>query len=90
MYVGLSVFPDGLLYHGPDVSAVPACDLARETVAMMDDRIAVFEGRPQKYGSQIVDGALYPLLNPDKTDQWRREMGMPPLEDYLRQMGVRK
>jgi len=63
-------------------------DLSKESVAMMDDRIAMYEGRPQKYGSQIVDGKLYQLLNPDKVDEWRLDMGMQPLEDYLRQMGV--
>ena len=55
---------------------------------MMDDRIAMFEGRPQKYGSQIVDGHLYPLQDPAQVDRWRQEMGMPPLADYLKQMGI--
>lgn len=63
-------------------------DLAKETVAMMDDRIAMFEGRPQKYGSQIVEGRLYRLLDPEKVDMWRSEMDMQPLDDYLRQMGA--
>lgn len=63
-------------------------DISLEQVAMMDDRIAMHEGRPQRYGSQIVDGKLYRLLNPDKVDQWRKEMGMPPLDDYLKQMGA--
>ena len=55
---------------------------------MMDDRIAMFEGRPQKYGSQIVEGRLYRLLDPEKVDMWRSEMDMQPLDDYLRQMGA--
>lgn len=63
-------------------------ELARENVAMMNDRIAMFEGRPQRYGTQIVDGKLYQLLDPTKVDMWRQEMGMQPLADYLRQMGV--
>ncbi|MBR1883053.1 MAG: tetratricopeptide repeat protein [Muribaculaceae bacterium] len=63
-------------------------DLAWGEVAMMDDRIAMFEGRPQKYGSQIVDGKLYPLLDPNKVDSWRQEVGMQPLADYLRMMGA--
>lgn len=63
-------------------------DLSKENVAMMDDRIALFEGRPQKYGSQIVEGKLHTLLDPTKVDQWRREVGMPPLDEYLRQMGA--
>ena len=70
------------------VQAAQRGDLARENIAMMDDRIAMFEGRPQRYGTQIVDGKLYQLLDPAKVDQWRHEMGMQPLADYLRQMGV--
>ena len=65
-------------------------DLSKENVAMMDDRIAMFEGRPQKYGSQIVDGAVYELLDADKVDLWRQEMGMQPLDDYLLQMGAHR
>ena len=63
-------------------------DISRENIAMMDDRIAMHEGRPQKYGSQIVDGVLYQLLDPDSVDRWRQEVGMQPLADYLRQMGA--
>ena len=63
-------------------------DISLENIAMMDDRIAMFEGRTQRYGSQIVDGKLYQLLDPDKVDQWRHEMNMPPLADYLMQMGI--
>lgn len=70
------------------VQAAQRGDLALENVAMMDDRIAMFEGRPQRYGTQIVDGKLYQLLDPAKVDLWRHEMGMQPLADYLRQMGV--
>lgn len=70
------------------VQAAQRGDLARENVAMMDDRIAMFEGRPQRYGTQIVEGKLYQLLDPTKVDLWRQEMGMQPLADYLRQMGV--
>lgn len=63
-------------------------DISLENIAMMDDRIAMFEGRPQRYGSQIVDGKLYQLLDPTKVDQWRHEMGLQPLADYLMQMGI--
>lgn len=63
-------------------------DIALEQVAMMDDRIAMHEGRPQRYGSQIVDGKLYQLLDATKVDLWRKEMGMTPLDDYLKQMGA--
>ena len=68
-------------------------DLPKANIALMDDRIAMFEGRPQKYGSQLVEGddgkmQLHPLLDPAMVDQWRKEMDLPPLSDYLKQMGI--
>ena len=68
-------------------------DLPKLQIAMMDDRIAMFENRPQKYGTQIItddDGKrkLHTLLDPSMVDQWRQEMDLPPLADYLKSMGV--
>ena len=68
-------------------------DLAQWQIAMMEDRIALFEGRPQKYGSQLdvaADGTqtVYKLLNPEKVDEWRKEKGMEPLAEYLKSMGA--
>ena len=59
----------------------------------MDDRIALFEQRPQKYGSQIVENeqgkrVIYQLLDPEKVDKWRKEMELNPLADYMKEMGV--
>lgn len=64
-------------------------DLPLWQVAMMEDRIAMFEDRPQKYGSQLVEGpggemVLYKLMDPEMVDVWRKEKGMGPLADYLR------
>lgn len=68
-------------------------DIAKEGVAMMEDRINMFEGRPQRYGSQIEEDEhgnprLYKLLDESKVDEWRSEMGMEPLKDYLRKMRI--
>ncbi len=68
-------------------------DIAKEGVAMMEDRINMFEGKPQRYGSQIEEDEhgnprLYQLLDESKVDEWRSEMGMEPLEDYLRKMRI--
>lgn len=70
-------------------------DIAPWQVATMEDRIAMFEGRPQKYGSQLnvaADGTqtVYQLLNPKKVDEWRREKGMGSLAEYLKSMGAKK
>ena len=70
------------------VSAAERGDISRECIAMMDDRIAMFEGRPQRYGTQIVDGKVYKLVDPANVDTFRQEMEMPPLDKYLLQMGA--
>ena len=68
-------------------------DIAPSQVAMMEDRVSMFEGKPQKYGSQIVEGTygarvVYTLLNPKKVDVWRKEVGLEPLAEYLKNMGA--
>lgn len=54
------------------------------------DRIAVYEGKPQLFGTQLdwgPDGALAPapLAEPDKVDQRRALVGLPPIADLLAQ-----
>ena len=75
------------------VEAMERGDISKSQVAMMDDRIAMFERRPQKYGSQIVENekgkrVIYQLLDPGKVDEWRKEMELNPLADYMKEMGV--
>ena len=74
--------------------AVKRGEMDASAVAMMEDRVAVFEGRPQKYGSQLTqdeDGRYVPfeLLDAQKVDDWRKEVGMEPLEEYLKNMNAR-
>ncbi|HEX6333228.1 MAG TPA: DUF6624 domain-containing protein [Flavisolibacter sp.] len=63
--------------------------------AMITDRIELRHKRPQRYGSQLqaVRGDttyLWPLLQPDSVDAWRKSIGMmESLQQYLRQFGVR-
>ncbi len=69
-------------------------DLTMEQVAMMEDRINVFEGRPQKYGTQIVNNQhgvpiVAPLLDAAHVDQWRQEVGMMPLSQYASKFGAK-
>lgn len=70
-------------------------DISKEGLAMMDDRINMFEGKPQRYGSQIADDGnggrvVYQLLDASKVDEWRSEMGMEPLDDYLKKMNAHR
>jgi hypothetical protein len=49
--------------------------------AMLEDRIRVFEGMPQMYGSQFgPDGEPCPIEDPGRVDERRRAVGLDPLE----------
>lgn len=57
-------------------------------LALLHDRLQLALGYPQKYGSQIhtnEDGEsfLAPLLNAERVDAYRAEVGLDPLEKYL-------
>jgi len=53
--------------------------------AYLEDRICLFEGRPQRYGSQWIDDPRdaiarpWTLAYPDRVDQLRAEVGLKPL-----------
>jgi hypothetical protein len=53
--------------------------------AYLEDRIAMYEGRPQRYGSQWLDdprdGRARPwkLSDPERIDELRASVGLPPL-----------
>jgi hypothetical protein len=56
--------------------------------AMLEDRIRVFEGRPQRYGTQLdwdADGQLSPLPIEEHTglDERRRSVGLRPLAEEI-------
>jgi hypothetical protein len=61
----------------------------------MYDRIQVSENKPQRYGSQVhLDpntnkDELYPLEDESKVDEWRKEIGMQPLADYLMHWNIK-
>jgi hypothetical protein len=67
-------------------------EVPRWQFALIDDRIRVFEGRPQRFGSQLRAGPQgvepYPLEDPAKVEQWRREVGLPPLVEILARSGA--
>lgn len=63
-------------------------DLTWEPIALMKDRALMHQGKPQLYGSQVSDDALYDLFEPEYVDQRRAAMEMEPLEDYLKHFGI--
>lgn len=64
--------------------AVKNGDLSKQQYALMKDRMLMDDGKPQLYGSQIKNGKLYKLENPTSVNERRKEMGMEPIEDYLK------
>ncbi|HEY9105177.1 MAG TPA: carboxypeptidase-like regulatory domain-containing protein [Roseateles sp.] len=91
-----------LLQHAPDLmapclpqlrAAAAAGELQRSNLALSEDRLAMVQGRPQRYGSQLQPGKdgkleVYPLLDPAKVDAWRAERDLEPLADYLKHFGL--
>lgn len=63
-------------------------DISHSQLAMLEDRINVWSGLPQKYGSQIIKGNIAPLLDTLKVDEWRKEVGLPPLSEYAKRSGI--
>lgn len=67
--------------------AVKKGNAQASSLALLEDRVALREGRKQIYGSQIgmSDGKYYvsPLEDPDNVDKRRAEVGLEPLANYL-------
>lgn len=57
--------------------------IRRSTLALMEDRLLMNNGYKQIYGSQIRDGHLYDLEDPDSVNKWRAEVGLGPIEEYI-------
>ena len=68
--------------------AVENGDLNKEHYALMKDRMLMDEGKPQIYGSQIKNGKLYDLESPESVNERRQEMGLEPIEDYLKSFSI--
>ncbi len=70
--------------------------LDKSDYAMLNDRVLMEKGKPQVYGTQIKMAAtvvgedmamqlyLWPVKNPDALDSLRRNVGLLPIEEYLR------
>ncbi len=58
------------------------------SIALMKDRMAMDDGKPQVYGSQVYNDRLYNLRDPSTVDQRRASVGLGPLKDYLDRFGV--
>jgi hypothetical protein len=70
--------------------AMESGELRKESFAMFDDRVRMYEVRPQLYGSQVVrDEAskklmFYPIEDEANVDKRRAAMGMLPIAQYAK------
>jgi hypothetical protein len=64
-------------------------------LALLEDRVALRQGRRQIYGTQLAfdektnEAYIEPLEDPDNVDKRRAEMGLEPLQDYLSGSGMK-
>lgn len=62
-------------------------DAPRWQFAMIDDRVRVFEGRPQRYGTQLRHGPAgiepHPIENEARINSMRAQAGLPLLAKTL-------
>lgn len=69
--------------------ASDAGDAPRWQFAIIDDRIRVYEGKPQRYGTQLRYGPdglePHPIENESRVNSMRMQAGLPPLAQTLRQ-----
>lgn len=76
------------------VQAVERGDIEEKNIAMIKDKIAMDEGRPQIYGTQIFknnetdEWVLYPVEEPEYVDRRRKDIGFGPLKEYLAEYNI--
>jgi len=65
--------------------------------ALMFDRMRMNQNLPQKYGTHFIldnrttgERKLYPLEDETRVNEWRKEIGLEPLSDYMKRTGIVK
>lgn len=63
------------------------------SLALLEDRVALREGRPQVYGSQIIRLSTGPafidnLADPDRVDERRAAVGLGPIAAYAKRFDI--
>jgi hypothetical protein len=74
--------------------AVKAGNARGSSLALLEDRVALRQGKRQIYGSQIGrdpetnEHFVLPLDDPIHVDERRTEVGLPPLADYVKRWEI--
>jgi hypothetical protein len=75
--------------------AVKKGNASPANLALLEDRVALRQGRRQIYGTQLAfdeatgESYVEPLEDPDNVDKRRAEAGLEPLQDYLSGVGMK-
>jgi hypothetical protein len=71
-------------------------EASSQQYALMFDRMRMNQDKPQRFGTHsYLDPSkgrtdeLYPLEDETKVDEWRKEIGLEPLKDYLVRTGIK-
>lgn len=70
-------------------------ELSWQRYANIYDRCLFNENKPQKYGThtsynEVTNSQeLYPLEDESKVDEWRKELGLEPLAEYLAKFNIK-
>lgn len=71
-------------------AAVEAKDAEPVHLAYLEDRVNMYRGRPQRYGTQFKFGAngleVHTLEDAARVDEWRAEVGLGTLAEYEAQL----
>jgi len=63
-------------------------DMRPGDFATVQDRLLMNQRKPQIYGTQIRRGKLYKLKDPEYVNQRREQVGLGPIEEYLRHFNI--
>lgn len=68
--------------------AMPPGQISPEKLAMLEDRVLVHQGKPQRFGTQFTAGPdgvfrFPPVSETARLDARRSAAGMPPLRQYV-------
>jgi hypothetical protein len=71
--------------------SLPAGEVAPAQLAMLEDRVRILSGLPQRYGTQFdwdADGLMSPhaIEEPDRVEELRRGVGLPPLSEKMHEL----
>jgi Family of unknown function (DUF6624) len=75
--------------------AVDARDAVPAWAAMLEDRVRMGDGLPQRYGTQVhrepgwTEWRLYKIEDESRVDDRRAAVGLGPLAEYLKEFGMK-